>query len=329
MKKKYSVLGSGVLTLSFVGWLLVVSVLAAVAILFITLGGASMDMYMNYLVVVALPEILLIVPLIVYMAVTKTGFRALMGNRTTLSQNLLAVLAGVLLAPALTGFGTVLDWLFRLLGAHPLDTSKLNPLTLGQMFVSMFAVGVLAGVVEEPIFRGAVLRGMGSAAGKRTAVLLSALVFAAVHGDVVGLLPRFLMGLVLGYMAWRAGAVLPGVCLHVAYNSTLMAIVYFLRDWPGFKLFPGATADVNGLLTWMLLAVPFTAAAYGAYRLFARATPESAAWSPAPYERRTKSSHFVPWIIAGAVLLALMAFSAAIMFLPVNDLTRQFADTFK
>jgi membrane protease YdiL (CAAX protease family) len=329
MKKKFSVLGSGWLTLSFVGWLLVVSVLAAVVVLLLALGGVVPDMYTNYLVVVALPEILLIVPLIVYMAVTKTGIRALMGNRTTPVQNLLAALAGVLLAPALTGFGTVLDWLFRLMGAHPPDTSMLNPQTLGQMFVSMLAVGVLAGVVEEPIFRGAVLRGIGSAAGRRAAVVLSALVFAAVHGDVVGLLPRFLIGLMLGYMAWRAGAVLPGVCLHIAYNSTLMAITYFLRSWNGFTLFSGASADVNGVLMMLLLSVPFAAAAYGAYRLFARATPESAGWSPAPYEKRTKSSHFVPWIIAGAMLLVLMAYTAAIMFLPLNDLTRQLTDTFK
>lgn len=329
MKRKFSVLGSGLLTLSFAGWLLAVSLLMGVALLLVGLGGVSMDKYMTYLVTVALPELLLIAPLIVYMAVTKTGIRALMGNRTTPAQNLLAALAGVLLAPALTGLGAAFDWLFRLLGAHPLDTSMINPETLGQVFVGMLTVGVLAGVVEEPIFRGAVQRGIGSAAGRRAAVLLTSLAFAAVHGDVVGLLPRFLIGLVLGYMAWRAGAVLPCVCLHAAYNSALVAMTYFLRDWNGFPLIPGASADVNGVVTMLLLAVPFSAAAYGAYRLFARATPEAAAWSPAPYEKRTKPSHLVPWVITGVALLALVACTTLLMFLPQNEMAGQFTDYFK
>lgn len=329
-KRKYTILNTGVLTLVFIFWLLGTSVLAGVVLFLLAgIGRVHIDTYAYYLIL-GVSELLLIAPLIVYMAITKTRVSALMGNRTSARQNLLAALVGVLLAPALTGLSALIQWLFTLAGAHSLSTSvAMNPATVGELMMGMLCIGLFAGAVEEPVFRGAVLRGVGSAAGRRAAVVITALVFSFVHMDAVGLIQRFLIGLVLGYMAWRAGAVLPGVFAHAAYNSTLLAMGLVLSRWNGFMLLPGASPDVNGMLTMVLISIPFAAAAFGAYRFFARATPESAAWSVKPYAAgEAKAKHYIPWIVAGAILLLITAAVMVIMFLP-PDILRNISPYFR
>jgi membrane protease YdiL (CAAX protease family) len=317
MAKKYTVFGTGLFQLVFVFWMIGVSVLSALLIALLQASRALLNPYIYYMIL-GLPELLLIAPLIVYMAVTKTSAVALMGNRTSLGQNLLALLVGILLAPALQGLGELVAWLFSLLGANATGMGVRVPATVGTLLLSILVIGALAGVVEEPIFRGVVLRGFGSALGKRPAVFLTALAFGLVHMDAVGLPTRVLVGLVLGFMAWRSGAVLPGIFLHAGYNSTLVVAVFALKDWGGFTVLPGAPESANYMLTWVLLSIPFIVAAIFAYRLFARATPPSSAWSDRPYDAGIQARRFIPWIVVGVLLLAIIAFTVFVMFRPMD-----------
>lgn len=324
MKRKYTVLGSGLLLLAFVVWFLTISVPAGVAMDIPLLTGGQLNTYTVYAVTGA-AELLLIVPLLVYMAVTRTNIAALMGNRTNWKQNLLALLIGILLVPALSGMDALFSELFRLIGIRMPDTGLLNPANAGQLLAGVAAIGVTAGVVEEPIFRGVLLRGVGSAAGRRAAVVLTALVFSMVHLDVVGAAERFVIGLLLGYMAWRAGAILPGILLHAAFNSTAVGINLFMNaafpGWNGFAVVPGASADVNGMLTWVLISLPFALAVWGVYRLFARVTPESSAWAARPYARaEVKPLHALPWVASGAAILVLTALMTLFMALPLDQI---------
>ena len=170
-------------------------------------------------------ELLLAVPLIAYMAVLKVSPRALLGNRTNIGQILFAALFGVLLVPGLMGLDALVSFFFGSIGVQPTDTSFMDPQSLGEMFAGFLAIGVTAGAVEEPLFRGAALRGLGSAWGRRAAIVVTALAFSLFHIDAVGFLERFLIGVMLGYMAWRSGALLPGMCAHAAFNSAALASV--------------------------------------------------------------------------------------------------------
>jgi membrane protease YdiL (CAAX protease family) len=324
MKRKYTVLGSGLFLLILIGWFLVVGVLVALAELFIAMpsllqsapgrAGINLSTYGMY-AILGFAELLLAVPLIVYMAIRKISVRTLLGNRTNVRQNLSAALFGIMLVPALMGLDALVSALFTAIGVHPLDSSGINPQNIGEMFAGFLAIGVTAGAVEEPIFRGLAMRGLGSATGKRAAIWITALAFTLFHLDPVGLLERFLIGAVLGYMAWRAGALLPGMCAHAAFNSTAVAFGLLqntvLKNWNGFMLIPSLSQDANGVLTLLVISIPFAAAAWGAYRLFAHATPQSAAWGDKPYAKtETRSAHFIPWI-AACVLLAVVTAGVA------------------
>jgi membrane protease YdiL (CAAX protease family) len=317
LKRKYTLLSSGVLVLAFVVWMVAVSVPAAVGLLF----GKQIGIYGNYALLAA-TELLLLVPLVAYMVILKTPFKAFMGNKTTAWQNLSALLLGVLLAPAVMGLTQAWASLFtELMHAKLPDTSMYEPKTMGALLAAAVAVGVSAGVAEEPIFRGVVLRGLGSVTGKWPSILLSGLVFSLIHLDIVGAPTRFVIGVALGMLAWRSGAVLPGIFAHAGYNSATMGISLLLSvafpGWAGFPFLQALPQAVNDILTWTILSIPFILGAWGAYVLFCRVTPKTAQWRDQPYARsEVKGFHWLPWVGAGLVVLPMIAIAFAAMFLP-------------
>ena len=79
------------------------------------------------------------------------------------------------------------------------------------------------------------------------AIVVSALIFGVIHLNPVQTVFGFLYGLLLGWLAWRTGSLLPGIFAHMANNATVM-------------LMPDSVADaING----MSLTAECVAAAVG------------------------------------------------------------------
>ncbi len=90
----------------------------------------------------------------------------------------------------------------------------------------------LAGALEELFFRGYLFSALRATANARTAIVVSAVLFGLFHFPSAfdRLLPSTLMGLVLGWVCWRSGSVLPGMFLHASYNALFVGLAYF---WGG------------------------------------------------------------------------------------------------
>ena len=133
-------------------------------------------------------------------------------------------------------------------------------------------IGLMAPLAEEFVFRGAILRTLlgwssthplhpispplGRGRGwvsPAAAIVISALLFAIVHLNPAQMPYAFIAGLLLGWMYWRTGSILPGMAYHWANNSAAY-IVYHAYPDPDFKLidiFQGSEAHV-------LMAVAFS-----------------------------------------------------------------------
>ena len=114
------------------------------------------------------------------------------------------------------------------------EVSKSVEKASGVGLVLLFlGIVLLAPIVEELLFRGALLRGLQRRWSAPTAVFVSAAIFALVHvlGDpnsysvVPGLL---LLGLVSGYEASRTGNLARSVCLHMGFN--LLSAVFLVLN---------------------------------------------------------------------------------------------------
>lgn len=91
-------------------------------------------------------------------------------------------------------------------------------ITSGGM-VGVLAVVVAAPIAEEVIFRGLIMTRLGEAMPGWLALVLSAAVFGACHGDPVWFGYAFPLGLFFGFIDMRAGSIWPSILAHVAFNS--------------------------------------------------------------------------------------------------------------
>ena len=99
-----------------------------------------------------------------------------------------------------------------------------------------FVLALLAPIAEEVVFRGAILRSLLKGSMRPwTAIALSALLFALIHGNPAQMPHAFLCGLLLGWMFWRTGSIVPGVMFHWA-NNTVAFVLYRLYPDPSLKL---------------------------------------------------------------------------------------------
>lgn len=115
-------------------------------------------------------------------------------------------------------------------------------------------VGLLAPLVEEMVFRGAILRALLDRGGRHwTAITISAVLFAVVHGNPAQMPHAFLVGLLLGWMYYRTDSIVPGVAYHWVNNS-IAYVMYNVMPDPDVPL----AVLFGGSQTKVLMAVLFS-----------------------------------------------------------------------
>jgi membrane protease YdiL (CAAX protease family) len=118
-------------------------------------------------------------------------------------------------------------------------------------------IGLLAPLSEEIVLRGAILKELlkSEKLSVWTAITISALMFALIHMNPAQMPHAFLIGLLLGWMYWRTGSILPGVAYHWANNS-IAFVMYAFYPNPDMKLidlFKGSEMHVYMALGFSLL----------------------------------------------------------------------------
>lgn len=101
--------------------------------------------------------------------------------------------------------------------------------TIGNLFMSVLIVGVLTGFAEELFFRGGLQKLlMCTRINPHVAIWATALIFSAFHFQILGLVPRLLLGAFFGYLMWWSGSLWLSVIAH-AFNNTLVVIADWMR----------------------------------------------------------------------------------------------------
>ena len=103
----------------------------------------------------------------------------------------------------------------------------LNVTTTKGLILNLFMIALIPAFGEELLFRG-VLQNLLLQATKRKhlAIFISAFIFSFFHFQFYGFLPRFMMGLLFGYMfIWSNSLWLP-ICCHFVNNGSVVVISY-------------------------------------------------------------------------------------------------------
>ena len=144
------------------------------------------------------------------------------------------------------------------------------------------AIGLLVPVAEAMVFRGGILRKLlqmfsstatGNAGNKNhwAAIVLSALIFGVMHGNVAQGVHAFIIGLLLGWMYYRTRSIIPTIAFHWVNNSVAYAMYNLMpqmNDGKLIDLFHG-----NSKMMYMGLAFSFCIIIPAVIQLYARMRP--------------------------------------------------------
>ena len=145
---------------------------------------------------------------------------------------------GTLLWVALFSLGTIipLSFLYEQLGIEMDENTQQIITSMMKEPWGYVAVGILAPLAEEVVFRGAILRtllGIMSKKNHWVAIMISAAIFGIVHANLAQFINALLMGLILGWMYYRTKSLVPGILLHWVNNTMAYVLTNIMPQSDG------------------------------------------------------------------------------------------------
>ena len=143
-----------------------------------------------------------------------------------------------------------------------LTEAFLRNTSIPSLAVNLFMVGILASIGEELLFR-AVLIPLFKDWFKNVhvAIIISSILFSAFHLQFYGFMPRFLLGMIFGYLFVWSGSVWLPIFAHFINNSSAV-IVYYLVNKGSLNVEAdnfGATDNHYLLLAGVLISLMLAA----------------------------------------------------------------------
>ena len=95
-----------------------------------------------------------------------------------------------------------------------------------RFFIGVLVVAVVPAIAEELFFRGAIQRNLVQWFSPHIGIWLAAALFSAIHFQFFGFFPRFVLGLVLGYLYQWSGNILVPMAGHFTQNGFQLLLLY-------------------------------------------------------------------------------------------------------
>ena len=118
------------------------------------------------------------------------------------------------------------------LKAKQITEAFLEMSSMGDLLVNLILIALIPAIGEELLFRGVFQQLFAKWTGKvHLAIFISAFLFSAIHIQFFGFLPRFVLGIILGYMFyWSKNLWLP-ILAHFTNNAMAIIFIYpFVAD---------------------------------------------------------------------------------------------------
>ena len=98
--------------------------------------------------------------------------------------------------------------------------------TVSGLLVNLFMIGIIAAVGEELIFRGLIQRILTNwTRNAHIAILITAFIFSTFHFQFLSFLPRFVLGIILGYLMFFGRSIWYPIIAHFVNNA--MGVIYY------------------------------------------------------------------------------------------------------
>lgn len=141
---------------------------------------------------------------------------------------ILSVVAGIGFCMIANIATTYLTVIMSLMGLELSSPDIPMPGGTAGVIISIIRVVVVAAVVEELTLRGYVMGNLRKY-GDKFAILVSAIVFAFMHGNLIQTPFALIAGFGIGYFTVKTGTLWTGIAIHAANNFISLAISYAME----------------------------------------------------------------------------------------------------
>ncbi len=168
----------------------------------------------------------MVIPLIFFLVYRKEPLLQRLRLQVISSQ---IVIATVLLSLGIVIISDEIDRITNLIFPQPDYFIKLSEMlntdSSGSFLLLVLAIVVIAPLGEEMLFRGFLQKFLEEYWKDITrAILVTSMFFALIHLNPYWVIQIYLMGMILGYLAWRTGSVIPSFILHGINNGLALVL---------------------------------------------------------------------------------------------------------
>jgi len=148
--------------------------------------------------------------------------------------------------------------------AEEITIKFLNVDSFSGFIFNIIMMALLPAIGEELVFRGLLMRWFSKSINNiHIIIIITAFLFSAIHMQFFGFLPRFLLGIILGYSYYWTKSLWAPIWLHFINNATTVGVFYWVHkshsdinpddvgnvDGYGYLLI--ASIAMGGILYWI------------------------------------------------------------------------------
>lgn len=142
--------------------------------------------------------------------------------------NFLSYLNSNIQLPA--SFSSIENWMRSTTATYnALTTAFMQDTSVFGLIMNLFVMAFLAAFGEELFFRATLQQHFQKWIGNHKAIWLSAFIFSAIHIEFYGFIPRFLLGVMLGYLFTWSGSIWLPILVHFCNNAFAVIIQFFIN----------------------------------------------------------------------------------------------------
>ena len=102
---------------------------------------------------------------------------------------------------------------------------------IGDLLFNLFLIAIIPAIGEEMFFRGIIQKKLKNILrNPHVAILITSFIFSAIHMQFFGFLPRFFLGVILGYLFYYSGNLWMPIIAHFINNALAVFLAYFYSE---------------------------------------------------------------------------------------------------
>ncbi len=143
-----------------------------------------------------------------------------------------SIIAGVLFG---MGLSTLVSFVINLIPFSDEMVGSFNEsyslIGTGNIIITYLSVALVAPIAEEILFRGLIFTRLKKGMHFSVAIIISSLLFALAHGDLIWMIPTFFLGASSAWIFEKTKSLLPSIALHL-FNNILAVLTISITQMP-------------------------------------------------------------------------------------------------